>query len=50
VKVFGLSVGFGFPMRAVTIYERGQAELFAPTIETRTSTGGRAPTRRRSQP
>ena len=27
VKVFGLSTGFGFPMRAVTIYERGQDEL-----------------------
>lgn len=28
VKVFGLSTGFGFPMRAVTIYEREQASLF----------------------
>jgi hypothetical protein len=27
VKVFGLSTGFGFPMRAVTIFERDQAEL-----------------------
>lgn len=26
-KVFGLSVGFGFPMRAVTIYEREGATL-----------------------
>lgn len=28
VKVFGLSTGFGFPMRAVTIYERDQGGLF----------------------
>ena len=27
VKVLGLSMGFGFPMRAVTIYEREQASL-----------------------
>lgn len=27
IKVFGLSTGFGFPMRAVTIFERDQAEL-----------------------
>lgn len=27
VRVFGLSVGFGYPMRAVTIYERHQAGL-----------------------
>jgi SAM-dependent methyltransferase len=27
VKVFGLSTGFGFPMRAVTIYEREQSAL-----------------------
>jgi SAM-dependent methyltransferase len=27
VKVFGLSVGFGHPMRAVTIYEREQSSL-----------------------
>jgi SAM-dependent methyltransferase len=27
VRVFGLSTGFGFPMRAVTIYEREQASL-----------------------
>lgn len=27
VKVFGLSTGFGFPMRAVTIFERRQADL-----------------------
>jgi hypothetical protein len=27
VKVFGLSTGFGFPMRAVTIYERDQDGL-----------------------
>lgn len=27
VKVFGLSTGFGFPMRAVTIYEREQRGL-----------------------
>lgn len=28
VRVFGLSTGFGFPMRAVTIYEREQVALF----------------------
>lgn len=28
VKTFGLSMGFGYPMRAVTIYERAQASLF----------------------
>jgi hypothetical protein len=35
VKVFGLSTGFGFPMRAVTIYEREQHALPAasPTTE-----------------
>lgn len=27
VKVFGLSVGFGYPMRAVTIFERGAGLL-----------------------
>jgi len=27
VKVFGMGVGFGFPMRAVTIFEREQARL-----------------------
>lgn len=27
VKTFGLSMGFGYPMRAVTIYERGQSLL-----------------------
>ena len=27
VKVFGLSTGFGFPMRAVTIFEREQHGL-----------------------
>jgi hypothetical protein len=27
VKVFGLSTGAGFPMRAVTIFEKDQAEL-----------------------
>src|SRR6185295_3882267 len=27
VKTFGLSMGFGYPMRAVTFYERGQDEL-----------------------
>jgi hypothetical protein len=27
VKTFGLSMGFGYPMRAVTIYEREQAEF-----------------------
>lgn len=27
VKTFGLSMGFGYPMRAVTVYERGQDEL-----------------------
>lgn len=29
VKVFGLSMGFGYPMRAVTLFERDQAPLFA---------------------
>ena len=29
VKVFGLSMGFGYPMRAVTIFEKGQTSLFA---------------------
>lgn len=28
VKTFGLSMGFGYPMRAVTIYEREQTGLF----------------------
>lgn len=28
VKIFGLSLGFGYPMRAVTVYERDQADLF----------------------
>jgi hypothetical protein len=28
VKVFGLSMGFGFPMRAVTIFEREQDAFF----------------------
>jgi len=28
VKVFGLSTGFGFPMRAVTLYERDQQGLW----------------------
>ena len=27
IKCFGLSTGFGYPMRAVTIYERGQQDL-----------------------
>ncbi len=27
VKTFGLSMGFGYPMRAVTIYEREQDDL-----------------------
>lgn len=27
VKTFGLSMGFGYPMRAVTVYEREQASL-----------------------
>jgi hypothetical protein len=27
VKAFGLSMGFGYPMRAVTIYEKDQASL-----------------------
>ena len=27
MKVFGLSTSFGFPMRAVTIFEKDQAEL-----------------------
>lgn len=29
IKSFGLSMGFGYPMRAVTFYERNQAELRA---------------------
>jgi hypothetical protein len=29
VRAFGLSMGFGYPMRAVTIYERAQVGLFA---------------------
>lgn len=29
VKTFGLSMGFGYPMRAVTIYEREQDSLFS---------------------
>jgi SAM-dependent methyltransferase len=29
VRVFGLSVGFSYPMRAVTIYQRDQDSLFA---------------------
>ena len=29
VRVFGLSTGFGFPMRAVTIYEREQLALWS---------------------
>ena len=28
VKTLGLSMGFGYPMRAVTIYEREQDSLF----------------------
>lgn len=28
VKTFGLSMGFGYPMRAVTVYEKAQSELF----------------------
>lgn len=28
IKAFGLSMGFGYPMRAVTIYEREQGSLF----------------------
>jgi hypothetical protein len=28
VRAFGLSMGFGYPMRAVTIYEKGQPALF----------------------
>lgn len=28
LKAFGLSMGFGYPMRAVTIFEREQASLF----------------------
>ncbi len=27
VKAFGLSMGFGYPMRAVTFYEKGQSSL-----------------------
>ncbi len=30
VKIMALSTGFGMPMRAVTIFEREQAGLFAP--------------------
>lgn len=29
LKAFGLSMGFGYPMRAVTIFERDQPSLFA---------------------
>ena len=29
IKAFGLSMGFGYPMRAVTIFEKEQAGLFA---------------------
>lgn len=29
LRVFGLSVGFGYPMRAITIYEKWQPRLFA---------------------
>lgn len=32
VKVFGLSTGFGFPMRAVTIFEREQHGLWLPEV------------------
>jgi SAM-dependent methyltransferase len=28
IRCFGLSMGFGYPMRAVTLYEREQASLF----------------------
>lgn len=28
VKTFGLSMGFGYPMRAVTIYQKAQRDLF----------------------
>ncbi len=28
VKTFGLSIGFGFPMRAVTIFEKQQRGLY----------------------
>jgi SAM-dependent methyltransferase len=28
IRCFGLSMGFGYPMRAVTLYERRQASLF----------------------
>lgn len=29
VKTFGLSMGFGYPMRAITVYEKEQLSLFA---------------------
>jgi hypothetical protein len=28
IRAFGLSMGFGYPMRAVTIFERDQSSLF----------------------
>lgn len=31
VKAFGLSTGFGFPMRAVTLFRKEQASLFGAT-------------------
>jgi hypothetical protein len=30
IKAFGLSTGFDMPMRAVTVYERAQSDLFGP--------------------
>lgn len=41
VKTFGLSMGFGYPMRAVTIYERAQDSLVA--FEQRAQGEARAP-------
>jgi hypothetical protein len=28
VRAFGLSMGFGYPMRAITFYEKNQPSLF----------------------
>lgn len=33
LKTFGLSTGFGFPMRAVTLYRKAQPDLFAASPE-----------------
>lgn len=33
IRAFGLSMGFGYPMRALTLFEREQPSLLAPTSE-----------------